>query len=87
VSLRVLSWCGLLSGHGGDGLRGGVGGGAGVGVWAGCRPVFAGGLAVADTWYVRGLLAPVARKNRWYLAELAGHRDPAGSPLGCGRGP
>ncbi|SEE72927.1 DDE superfamily endonuclease [Streptomyces sp. 2231.1] len=28
--------------------------------------------------YVRGLLAPVARKNSWQLAEWAGHRDPAG---------
>ncbi|WOX15475.1 IS701 family transposase [Streptomyces sp. N50] len=28
--------------------------------------------------YVRGLLAPVGRKNGWQLAEYAGHRDPAG---------
>ncbi|MER6031663.1 IS701 family transposase [Streptomyces sp. NPDC001851] len=28
--------------------------------------------------YVRGLLAPVGRKNGWQLAEWAGHRDPAG---------
>jgi SRSO17 transposase len=28
--------------------------------------------------YVRGLLAPVERKNGWQLAEWAGHRDPAG---------
>ncbi|MFI6476273.1 IS701 family transposase [Streptomyces sp. NPDC050516] len=28
--------------------------------------------------YVRGLLAPVSRKNGWQLAEYAGHRDPAG---------
>ncbi|MFD5573783.1 transposase [Streptomyces cadmiisoli] len=28
--------------------------------------------------YVRGLLAPVARKNTWQRAEWAGHRDPAG---------
>ncbi len=28
--------------------------------------------------YVRGLLAPVVRKNGWQLAEWAGHRDPAG---------
>lgn len=28
--------------------------------------------------YVRGLLAPVGRKNSWQLAEYAGHRDPAG---------
>lgn len=28
--------------------------------------------------YVRGLLAPVERKNGWQLAEYAGHRDPAG---------
>ncbi|MER7949716.1 IS701 family transposase [Streptomyces sp. NPDC096079] len=30
--------------------------------------------------YVRGLLAPVERKNGWQLAEWAGHRDPAGLP-------
>ncbi|MDO0914129.1 IS701 family transposase [Streptomyces sp. DT2A-34] len=28
--------------------------------------------------YVRGLLAPVARKNSWQLAEQAGHRTPDG---------
>ncbi|QCX74651.1 hypothetical protein C9F11_04740 [Streptomyces sp. YIM 121038] len=28
--------------------------------------------------YVRGLLAPVERKNGWQLAEYAGHRGPAG---------
>ncbi|MFE3125922.1 IS701 family transposase [Streptomyces hydrogenans] len=28
--------------------------------------------------YVRGLLAPVERKNGWQLAEWAGHRNPAG---------
>ncbi|WP_190140823.1 IS701 family transposase, partial [Streptomyces longispororuber] len=28
--------------------------------------------------YVRGLLAPVDRKNGWQLAEYAGHRGPAG---------
>ncbi|MFI1801115.1 IS701 family transposase [Streptomyces sp. NPDC020379] len=28
--------------------------------------------------YVRGLLAPVGRKNGWQLAEYVGHRDPAG---------
>ncbi|MDN3265922.1 IS701 family transposase [Streptomyces sp. CSDS2] len=28
--------------------------------------------------YVRGLLAPIERKNGWQLAEWAGHRDPAG---------
>lgn len=28
--------------------------------------------------YLRGLLAPVARKNSWQPAEGAGHRDPAG---------
>lgn len=28
--------------------------------------------------YVRGLLAPVARKNSWQLAEQAGHRTPNG---------
>ncbi|WP_405922355.1 transposase [Streptomyces sp. NBC_00122] len=28
--------------------------------------------------YVRGLLAPVARKNRWQLAEQAGHATPDG---------
>ncbi|MEU5191624.1 IS701 family transposase [Streptomyces klenkii] len=28
--------------------------------------------------YVRGLLAPVGRKNGWQWAEYAGHRDPAG---------
>ncbi|MFJ4342880.1 IS701 family transposase [Streptomyces sp. NPDC088915] len=31
--------------------------------------------------YVRGLLAPVGRKNGWQLAEWAGHRDPAGLQL------
>ena len=28
--------------------------------------------------YVRGLLAPVARKNSWQLAEQAGHPTPDG---------
>ncbi|MBP2056090.1 SRSO17 transposase [Streptomyces griseochromogenes] len=28
--------------------------------------------------YVRGLLAPVERKNGWQFAEYAGHRGPAG---------
>ncbi|MFF6860270.1 IS701 family transposase [Streptomyces bacillaris] len=28
--------------------------------------------------YLRGLLAPVARKNGWQLAEYAGHRTPDG---------
>lgn len=28
--------------------------------------------------YVRGLLAPMERKNGWQLAEYAGHRGPAG---------
>lgn len=28
--------------------------------------------------YVRGLLAPVARKNSWQLAEHAGHATPDG---------
>ncbi|MFD5869548.1 hypothetical protein ACFWGD_13215 [Corynebacterium sp. NPDC060344] len=28
--------------------------------------------------YVRGLLAPVARKNSWQLAEQAGHATPDG---------
>ncbi|WP_416385432.1 transposase, partial [Streptomyces sp. NRRL B-1677] len=28
--------------------------------------------------YVRGLLAPVGRKNGWQLAEFAGHRTPDG---------
>ncbi|MEW2060400.1 IS701 family transposase [Streptomyces sp. NPDC007002] len=28
--------------------------------------------------YIRGLLAPVARKNSWQLAEQAGHRTPNG---------
>jgi len=28
--------------------------------------------------YVRGLLAPVARKNSWQPAEQAGHRTPDG---------
>ncbi|MBB5937562.1 SRSO17 transposase [Streptomyces zagrosensis] len=28
--------------------------------------------------YMRGLLAPVERKNGWQLAEYAGHRGPAG---------
>lgn len=27
-------------------------------------------------YYVRGLLAPVGRKNGWQLAEFAGHRTP-----------
>lgn len=34
--------------------------------------------------YVRGLLAPVGRKNGWQLAEYAGHRDPAGSTVHAG---
>jgi SRSO17 transposase len=28
--------------------------------------------------YVRGLLAPVGRKNGWQLTEFAGHRTPDG---------
>jgi SRSO17 transposase len=58
-----------------------------VGYWqAELESVFAqvaGRFARADLrWrmrdYVRGLLAPIGRKNGWQLAEWAGHRDPAG---------
>ncbi|MFH8574357.1 IS701 family transposase [Streptomyces sp. NPDC017993] len=58
-----------------------------VGVWAAeLESVFArvaGRFSRVDLrWrmrdYVRGLLAPVERKNGWRLAEYAGHRGPAG---------
>ena len=38
-------------------------------------PVLSGGAAQA---YVRGLLAPLERKNGWTLAEAAGFRSPNG---------
>ena len=44
--------------------------------------------------YVRGLLAPLAAKNSWTLAEAAGKKTPDGMQrlrepgcLGCGRRP